>query len=33
MNISLHDVNIITKQEEIDDAYVLVNDKYKMSML
>ena len=33
MNISLQDVNKITKHEEIDGAYVLVNEEYKVSML
>ena len=33
MNITLHDVNNITKHEEIQGAYVLVNDKYKVSII
>ena len=32
MNISLQDVNMITKHEEIHDAYAIVNDEYKKSM-
>ena len=33
MNISLEDVKKIQKHGEIDDAYVLVNEEYKVSMI
>ena len=33
MNITLEDVNKITKHEEIEDAWVLTNEEYKVSMI
>ena len=33
MNITIHDVKKTTKHEEIEDAFVLVNDEYKVSMI
>ena len=33
MNITLHDINKIRKHEEIGDAYVLVNEEYKVSII